>query len=98
MHGKPRRCKHGRGLKGMQHFQHRICVKSQLLQCEADLPESLKFGKVQVSCEGSDGPRDSYVLKGREYCSLFSAMIADTLSRFVCARVPLGANSRRAPT
>ena len=33
-------------------------------RCEADLPESLRFGKVEVSCEGWDGPGDSYVLKG----------------------------------
>ncbi len=33
-------------------------------KCEADLPESLRLGRVQVSCEGWEGPGDSYVLKG----------------------------------
>ena len=33
-------------------------------QCEADLPEALRFGRVEVSCEGWDGPGDPYVLKG----------------------------------
>ncbi|EGN98788.1 hypothetical protein SERLA73DRAFT_107917 [Serpula lacrymans var. lacrymans S7.3] len=34
-------------------------------RCEADLPSSLRFGKVQVSCEGWTGPGDPYVLKGQ---------------------------------
>ncbi|KAI0667839.1 hypothetical protein C8Q78DRAFT_959561, partial [Trametes maxima] len=33
-------------------------------KCEADLPDSLRFGRVQVSCEGWDRPGDPYVLKG----------------------------------
>ncbi|EKM57889.1 uncharacterized protein PHACADRAFT_171110 [Phanerochaete carnosa HHB-10118-sp] len=33
-------------------------------KCEADLPEALRFGRVEVSCEGWDGPGDPYVLKG----------------------------------
>ncbi|KAI0325084.1 DUF1183-domain-containing protein [Cubamyces sp. BRFM 1775] len=33
-------------------------------KCEADLPDSLRFGKVEVSCEGWDRPGDPYVLKG----------------------------------
>jgi len=33
-------------------------------KCEADLPESLRFGRVEVSCEGWSGPNDPYVLKG----------------------------------
>lgn len=37
-------------------------------KCEADLPESLRFGRVEVSCEGWSRPGDSYVLKGS--CSL----------------------------
>ncbi|TFK40408.1 hypothetical protein BDQ12DRAFT_680895 [Crucibulum laeve] len=37
-------------------------------KCEADLPESLRFGKVEVSCEGYSKPGDPYVLKGS--CSL----------------------------
>ncbi|KAF8635182.1 hypothetical protein AX15_000514 [Amanita polypyramis BW_CC] len=37
-------------------------------KCEADLPDSLRFGKVEVSCEGWSGPGDPYVMKGS--CSL----------------------------
>jgi len=37
-------------------------------KCEADLPGSLRFGKVEVNCEGWSGPGDPYVLKGS--CSL----------------------------
>ncbi|KAJ7455392.1 DUF1183-domain-containing protein [Mycena galericulata] len=37
-------------------------------KCEADLPESLRFGRVQVSCEGWSRAGDPYVLKGS--CSL----------------------------
>ncbi|KAF5367508.1 hypothetical protein D9758_003764 [Tetrapyrgos nigripes] len=37
-------------------------------KCEADLPEALRFGKVQVSCEGWSGPGDPFVLK--DSCSL----------------------------
>ncbi|KAF5327667.1 hypothetical protein D9619_004868 [Psilocybe cf. subviscida] len=37
-------------------------------KCEADLPDSLRFGKVDVSCEGWSRPGDPYVLKGS--CSL----------------------------
>ncbi|KAL4066893.1 DUF1183-domain-containing protein [Scleroderma citrinum] len=33
-------------------------------KCEADLPSSLRFGKVEVSCEGWSGPGDPYVMKG----------------------------------
>jgi len=37
-------------------------------KCEADLPDSLRFGKVEVSCEGWSKPGDPHVLKGS--CSL----------------------------
>ncbi|KAH7915657.1 DUF1183-domain-containing protein [Hygrophoropsis aurantiaca] len=37
-------------------------------KCEADLPSSLRFGKVEVSCEGWNGPGDPFVMKGS--CSL----------------------------
>jgi len=33
-------------------------------KCEADLPESLRFGRVEVSCEGWSGSGDPYILKG----------------------------------
>ncbi|KAJ7104084.1 hypothetical protein B0H15DRAFT_767091 [Mycena belliarum] len=32
-------------------------------KCEADLPESLRFGKVEVSCEGWSQPGDPYFLR-----------------------------------
>jgi len=35
-------------------------------KCETDLPESLRLGRVQVSCEGWSGPGDSHVLKGKQ--------------------------------
>ena len=35
-------------------------------QCEADLPDTLRFGRVEVSCEGWSGPGDPYVLKGMD--------------------------------
>jgi hypothetical protein len=38
----------------------------QSAQCETDLPESLRLGRVQVSCEGWSGPGDTYVLKGTQ--------------------------------
>ncbi|KAJ7761541.1 DUF1183-domain-containing protein [Mycena maculata] len=37
-------------------------------KCEADLPESLRFGRVEVSCEGWSQAGDPFVLKGS--CSL----------------------------
>jgi len=37
-------------------------------KCEADLPDTLRFGRVEVSCEGWSTPGDPYVLKGS--CSL----------------------------
>ncbi|TNY20102.1 hypothetical protein DMC30DRAFT_352855, partial [Rhodotorula diobovata] len=33
-------------------------------KCEADLPRGVRFGEVQVGCEGWDGPDDAYVLRG----------------------------------
>jgi hypothetical protein len=41
-----------------------FCSTHLFAQCEADLPASLRFGRVEVSCEGWSGPGDSYVLKG----------------------------------
>ncbi|KAG2035284.1 hypothetical protein BDR03DRAFT_963152, partial [Suillus americanus] len=37
---------------------------TQYLQCEADLPSSLRFDRVEVSCEGWNGPGDPYGMKG----------------------------------
>jgi hypothetical protein len=38
--------------------------------CTAELPEWLKFGRVEVGCEGWSKPGDEYVLKGASiaYC------------------------------
>jgi len=33
-------------------------------RCEADLPEALRFGRVEVSCEGYSGAGDPFILKG----------------------------------
>ncbi|RIA88959.1 hypothetical protein C1645_218112 [Glomus cerebriforme] len=33
-------------------------------KCEADLPKSLKFGRLKVTCEGYEHPNDQNVLKG----------------------------------
>jgi len=33
-------------------------------ECKADLDESVKFGRISVSCEGYNSPSDPYVLKG----------------------------------
>nr|CAB3265863.1 store-operated calcium entry-associated regulatory factor-like [Phallusia mammillata] len=33
-------------------------------ECKADMDDSYRFGKIQVSCEGYNHPNDPYVLKG----------------------------------
>ncbi|GAA5958003.1 hypothetical protein JCM3765_006229 [Sporobolomyces pararoseus] len=33
-------------------------------KCEADLPKGIRFGEVEVSCEGWDGSEDPFILKG----------------------------------
>ncbi|XP_040360301.2 store-operated calcium entry-associated regulatory factor isoform X3 [Ixodes scapularis] len=33
-------------------------------ECKADLPKSLKFGHIEVACEGYDYPDDPYILQG----------------------------------
>ncbi|KDN46989.1 DUF1183-domain-containing protein, partial [Tilletiaria anomala UBC 951] len=33
--------------------------------CQADMPSSIRLGRVQVSCEGWDNPQDAYILKGK---------------------------------
>jgi len=33
-------------------------------KCEADLDNSVKFGKIEVSCEGYDYPEDPFILRG----------------------------------
>ncbi|MCO5593700.1 hypothetical protein L7F22_047717 [Adiantum nelumboides] len=35
-----------------------------LLQCSADLPHSIRMGRVEVGCEGWDHSSDPYILKG----------------------------------
>ena len=45
-------------------------LSCRLSQCEADLPEKLRFGKIDVSCEGWAKAGDPYVLKGTHLCRL----------------------------
>ena len=33
-------------------------------KCQAEMLSNLKFGKIDVNCEGFDYPNDKYVLKG----------------------------------
>lgn len=43
--------------------------RNQLIpQCEADLPSGIRFGRVDVSCEGWNGPGDSNILHGKLKC------------------------------
>ncbi|KAH7341321.1 hypothetical protein B0J17DRAFT_256316 [Rhizoctonia solani] len=51
-------------------------------KCEADLPASLRFGKLHVSCEGWDRPGDPYVLKG-----ISQRLITSRFYRFVASRI-----------
>jgi hypothetical protein len=44
-------------------------------QCEADLPESLRFGKVEVNCEGYSRAGDPFVLKGTLQISFAVALV-----------------------
>jgi hypothetical protein len=51
-------------------------------KCEADLPESLRLGRVQVSCEGWTGPGDSYVLKGARTHNVYGLLVHIQIPRF----------------
>jgi len=33
-------------------------------KCDAELPSNIKFGRIQVTCEGYDEPNDPYILQG----------------------------------
>ena len=44
-------------------------------QCEAELPKGVKFGKVEVSCEGHSSRDDEYVLKGS--CGLEYSLVGE---------------------
>ncbi|CAD6985236.1 unnamed protein product [Tilletia controversa] len=48
-------------------------------KCEADLPEALRMGKVEVSCEGWENADDPYVLSGS--CGLTYNLIEDARFR-----------------
>jgi len=39
-------------------------------ECKAEMDDSYRFGKIQVSCEGYDYPNDPYVLKGNTWCKV----------------------------
>ncbi|QRW18376.1 store-operated calcium entry-associated regulatory factor [Rhizoctonia solani] len=49
-------------------------------KCEADLPSSLRFGKLHVSCEGWDRPGDPHVLKGS--CGLTYSLVRTPLGNY----------------
>ncbi|KAF9561831.1 hypothetical protein EC968_005587 [Mortierella alpina] len=54
-------------------------------KCQADLPDNLKFGKLDVYCEGFDYPDDPYVLKGScglEYKLYYTDMHYDQRSQW----------------
>ncbi|OCH94863.1 DUF1183-domain-containing protein [Obba rivulosa] len=57
-------------------------------KCEADLPEALRFGRVEVSCEGWDGPGDPYVLKGSCALQYRLVQVEDPLRMGEHHRVP----------
>ena len=33
-------------------------------ECRAEMPDNIRFGKVQVTCEGYDHSKDEFVLNG----------------------------------
>ena len=69
-----------------------LCVtvpSSWCCKCGADLPESLRLGRVQVSCEGWTGPGDSHVLKGEQrQCLWPPCSHTETVFRILLSRVP----------
>ena len=80
---------HERGLEGMFMFVALLRSRLKLTlwrhsQCETDLPDSLRLGRVQVSCEGWSGPGDSHVLKGKAQIANALAFLSSfSNSRFV---------------
>ncbi|EIW57837.1 DUF1183-domain-containing protein [Trametes versicolor FP-101664 SS1] len=50
-------------------------------KCDADLPEALRFGAVEVLCEGWEGPSDPYILKGSCGLEYRLVQIPDALRR-----------------
>ncbi|BGP20680.1 hypothetical protein JCM10213_001073 [Rhodosporidiobolus nylandii] len=42
-------------------------------KCEANLPQGMRFGEVEVGCEGWDGPNDPYILHGS--CGLTYSLV-----------------------
>lgn len=63
-------------------------------KCETDLPESLRLGRVQVSCEGWSGPGDSYVLRGNT-TGLIDVAVLISNSRIVFFGVPPSRGTER---
>jgi hypothetical protein len=56
--------------------------------CKAELPESLRLGRVEVGCEGFSKPGDEYVLKGSFRCRpSVSLESADRGHRLVLAQL-----------
>jgi hypothetical protein len=61
--------------------------------CRAELPASIRFGRVNVGCEGWARPGDEYVLKGACAGTYHWIVLIAGMRRLVLARVP----SRRDP-
>lgn len=64
-------------------------------KCEADLPSSLRLGKVQVSCEGWDHADDPHILKGAAFRLVRPRQGIDIAGRFVWARIQPQTNGSR---
>ncbi|KAF7970633.1 hypothetical protein HWV62_23575 [Athelia sp. TMB] len=68
-------------------------------KCEADLPQALRFGRVEVGCEGWSGRGDEYVLKGSCGLEYRLVRVPDSLRDDAQAspRTPFKADRRTAP-
>ena len=64
-------------------------------RCEADLPDTLRFGRVEVSCEGWDRPGDPYVLKGALSYSGVLELYPDSKGRVMRSRISSCGNPER---
>ena len=42
-------------------------------ECKADMDRAVRFGRIQVSCEGYEYPNDPYILKGSCGVSTFNS-------------------------
>ncbi|GAA5943394.1 uncharacterized protein JCM15063_002934 [Sporobolomyces koalae] len=60
-------------------------------KCQAELPNGIKFGQVEVGCEGWDGPDDEYILRGS--CALTYSLVPSTKA-FERGQIPYRTSSR----